>query len=333
MKELRFEAPAVYNTYTCSIIIPHKGIPDLLMRCLHSIPVRPDIQVIVVDDNSPEADEYLDKYPELSRPYLSFYQTKDGQGAGYARNYGMEKAEGEWLLFADSDDMFVSENLAHLISLAAGSNYQVICWPVLHKHLDNKEGPFILPLSPEFGTILPGKTKGILEDCAEKDLLFRMWQPWFKMAKRDFLLDHGIVFSEIAICNDLRFSLLVAKWATRIGQYSDYIYEYIQRAESLSFVKLPRTREDEIHRCYLEMRAIGKEQYIANLQDYSILSYLSKGKRLKFLIAVSKMGEKEFRRFYKNAFQGLNIQGRFYLGFMIIVGRGLPFYRIVHAEK
>ena len=51
-----------------SIIIPHKGIPDLLMRCLRSIPVSEDIQVIVVDDNSADADTYLDRYLELSRP-------------------------------------------------------------------------------------------------------------------------------------------------------------------------------------------------------------------------------------------------------------------------
>lgn len=35
-----------------SIIIPHKNIPDLLQRCLNSIPRRTDIQIIVVDDNS-----------------------------------------------------------------------------------------------------------------------------------------------------------------------------------------------------------------------------------------------------------------------------------------
>ena len=55
-------------TPTLSIIIPHKDIPDLLMRCLRSIPVSEDILVIVVDDNSADADTYLDRYPELSRP-------------------------------------------------------------------------------------------------------------------------------------------------------------------------------------------------------------------------------------------------------------------------
>ena len=64
------------ETVNYSIIIPHYDIPDLLIRCLHSIPVRPDVQVIVVDDCSPEADKYLDKYPELSRPYLEFYNRR-----------------------------------------------------------------------------------------------------------------------------------------------------------------------------------------------------------------------------------------------------------------
>ena len=75
-----------------SIIIPHKDIPDLLMRCLKSIPVSEDIQVIVVDDNSADADTYLDKYPELSRPYLEFIRTTKGGGAGYARNVGLDHA-------------------------------------------------------------------------------------------------------------------------------------------------------------------------------------------------------------------------------------------------
>ena len=35
-----------------SIIIPHKNIPNLLQRCLDSIPNREDVQIIVVDDNS-----------------------------------------------------------------------------------------------------------------------------------------------------------------------------------------------------------------------------------------------------------------------------------------
>ena len=92
-----------------SIIIPHYHIPDLLMRCLDSIPVRDDIQVIVVDDCSPEVDTYLLKYPALSRPFLELYHTPIGGSAGRARNIGMDHARGKWLIFIDADDFFVKD--------------------------------------------------------------------------------------------------------------------------------------------------------------------------------------------------------------------------------
>ena len=112
-------------TPTYSIIIPHKGIPDLLMRCLRSIPVSEDIQVIVVDDNSVGADTYLERYSELSRPYLEFVRTTKGGGAGYARNVGLEHAKGKWLLFADADDFFV-EDMHDIISSYVDSEADVI---------------------------------------------------------------------------------------------------------------------------------------------------------------------------------------------------------------
>ena len=89
-----------------TIIIPHYNIPDLLMRCLKSIPIREDIQVIVVDDCSPNAETYKLTYPELSRPFLEYYSTVKGGSAGRARNVGLDHARGKWILFADADDFF-----------------------------------------------------------------------------------------------------------------------------------------------------------------------------------------------------------------------------------
>jgi len=108
-----------------SIIIPHKDIPDMLMRCLKSIPVSEDIQVIVVDDNSADADTYLEKYPELSRPYLEFIRTTKGGGPGYARNIALEHAQGMWILFADSDDFYV-DNMSDIIYSHVDSEADVI---------------------------------------------------------------------------------------------------------------------------------------------------------------------------------------------------------------
>ena len=95
--------------YNYTIIIPHKNISTLLQRCLNSIPERPDVQVIVVDDNSDPAVVDFENFPGKDRKNTEIYLTKEGKGAGYARNVGLRHAKGEWLLFADADD-FYTEN-------------------------------------------------------------------------------------------------------------------------------------------------------------------------------------------------------------------------------
>ena len=94
-----------------TFIIPHKNIPELLKRCLDSIPRREDIQIIVVDDNSDPDKVDFEHFPGLNEPCVEVYFTKEGKGAGYARNIGLKYARGKWLLFADADDYFLSNVL------------------------------------------------------------------------------------------------------------------------------------------------------------------------------------------------------------------------------
>ena len=90
-----------------SIIIPHKNIPQLLQRCLDSIPIRDDVQVIVVDDNSDTDKANFDNFPKQKGKNYEYYLTKEGKGAGYARNVGLEHAKGKWVMFSDADDYFL----------------------------------------------------------------------------------------------------------------------------------------------------------------------------------------------------------------------------------
>lgn len=91
-----------------SIIIPHKNSPDLLKRCLESIPDRTDIQVVVVDDNSSSA--IIDWNLERAnfKGNVELVLTKEGLGAGFARNKGLTYIKGKWVLFADADDYYQS---------------------------------------------------------------------------------------------------------------------------------------------------------------------------------------------------------------------------------
>ena len=73
-----------------TIIIPHKSIPNLLQRCLDSIPYRDDIQIIIVDDNSDPAVVDFAQFPGHDRPNTEIYFTKEGKGTSYARNFRLD---------------------------------------------------------------------------------------------------------------------------------------------------------------------------------------------------------------------------------------------------
>ena len=71
-----------------SVIIPHKNTPDLLQRCLASIPCREDIQIIIVDDNSDPEKVDFEHFPGIGIENVQVILSKDGKGAGAARNRG-----------------------------------------------------------------------------------------------------------------------------------------------------------------------------------------------------------------------------------------------------
>lgn len=68
-----------------------------------------DIELICVDDGS--TDNSLQKLYELKEKYgLVKIYTQKNQGSGKARNYGMDKATGEYIAFLDADDIFVDKD-------------------------------------------------------------------------------------------------------------------------------------------------------------------------------------------------------------------------------
>ena len=93
-------------SFNYTTIIPHHNLPHLLYRCLSSIPNRNDIQTIVIDDKSDE--QYIQDLKEIESQFVnvSFYYLSECSGAGKARNIGLKKALGKYILFADSDDFF-----------------------------------------------------------------------------------------------------------------------------------------------------------------------------------------------------------------------------------
>lgn len=216
------------SKYKYSIIIPHYNTPDLLVRCIKSIPYRSDLQVIVVDDNSPGADKYLDKYPELSRPNLLFTIVKEKSGAGHARNVALQYVRGEMVLFSDADDFFSDNFLS-----------------ILNKYIDNKADLVYFNTKQVFSDNV-GKE---YEDARCKQRLFDEYyrdgdinifrfcytEPWGKIYNTEYIRSNEIEFEETKVANDYLFSVKAGCLTDNILIDETVLYIVTRRTGSLSY--------------------------------------------------------------------------------------------------
>lgn len=90
--------------YKISIIIPVYNVEDYIIECLNSIDfTKKNWQVVLVNDGS------TDNSYELIKPYAKYENVKiisqKNLGLSEARNSGVKVADGEYVMFLDSDDM------------------------------------------------------------------------------------------------------------------------------------------------------------------------------------------------------------------------------------
>lgn len=91
-----------------SIIVPVYNSDEYLDRCLHSILDQEftSYEVILVDDGSTDASPLIcDRYSGTDPRFITIHQ--ENKGVSAARNAGMNIAQGEYLMFLDSDDVLL----------------------------------------------------------------------------------------------------------------------------------------------------------------------------------------------------------------------------------
>ena len=113
------------NEPLVSVIIPTYNRAATLRRTVDSALAQTyqPLEVIVVDDGSTDTSgEVIASYGDRIR---SVRRANGGPSA--ARNTGMEVAEGEWLAFLDSDDVWLPEKISRQVRLVASTSGRVVC--------------------------------------------------------------------------------------------------------------------------------------------------------------------------------------------------------------
>lgn len=208
-----------------SFIIPHKNSPKLLERCLASIPLRNDIEIIIVDDNSSDAEKPLVTRRDAQ---IIFLDSKESKGPGKARNVGLEKAQGKWVLFADCDDYY-EKNFVEKLDVYKDSSYDMVFFDVYWA------------ISSDGSTDAKGKkySKVIrmflqdINDLHSTCLKHFSNAVWSRMYSHSFLVKNDIRFAEKMKGEDGCFVHYASSLTNNIAAIQDKLYYYVKNESSL----------------------------------------------------------------------------------------------------
>lgn len=239
-----------------SVIIPHKNSPNLLQRCILSIPDKEEIEIIVVDDNSLSDNQENAKSFCSKRNNTKYIQCEESKGGGHARNVGIDNARGEWLIFSDADDFF-----------------DKCFWEKINRVLEKNESDIIyFKVKGVYSNSLRLANRGEnynqyvsnFLNCkknAEERLRYYHMVPWGKVFKCSFVKKNKIRYDEVMASNDVMFNVKAGSMASNVSAY-DFLMYYVTVSEN-SLTKqvskeLFRTRFEVYIRHYKYVMSLGK---------------------------------------------------------------------------
>ncbi|MBQ9181616.1 MAG: glycosyltransferase [Bacilli bacterium] len=209
-----------------SVIVPIYNVEKYLDKCVESLldQTIDNYEVLLIDDgstdNSPKmCDEYAKKYKDK----IKVFHKKNG-GLSDARNYGIDKASGEYLMFVDSDD-WVSSNFVELPYKKAKEGYDIVSFDAI--------------------SINDGATTGWETACyrgknmSKKEFMLNSTDPAYAWAR----IYHYTLFDIVKYpkpdiwYEDVATTPILMSFAKNMTHINEYLYYYRQRQTSISHIK------------------------------------------------------------------------------------------------
>lgn len=255
---------------TISVIVPIYNIQDeILIKNIQSLinQTFSDIEIILVNDGSTNnALEVCNSFKNDKRIKIL---SKENGGVSTARNLGLEKASGKWIMFVDADD-FVSLDIAEKLLSEADDSYDIIssgCVVELKNRTENVhffKGDKVFSTTNDKKILYKQLMKGITGQPG-KNYYTAIGVPWGKLYKKSFLDENGLKFdASLKRMQDNIFNMR-AFYAAKNIKYTDiclYHYDY-------SHMDDYKKRYNPEIQNYLKNVVIEREKAIKELGLYS----------------------------------------------------------------
>lgn len=274
-----------------SVIVPIYNTEKYLSQCLDSIlsSTYQNLEIILIDNNSKDNSlnicyEYLKKDHRIS----IYQEYKPGVSA--ARNLGLRKSTGDYILFVDSDDYIESNHIASLYSAFCRTKADIIISGLKEYDVEMK-----ILYKPKFHF---NQDYLLTNEQAISDMVYEHNFKGFPVAKlyKKSVLENIYFDENEKIGEDFSFNCMVIKNSHKICLISDSSYCYIRRSGTL-------TKSNDIG--VIKQRAIIIDKYRKFINMYfpnlkNSVNYFSSFININILNGILDVNSKDYNDVVKN---------------------------------
>lgn len=273
-----------------SIIVPIYNIEDYIEECIESIINQnySDYEVLLIDDGS--KDNSADVCKRYIKDKRIKYFFKNNGGLSDARNFGIEKSTGDYIMFLDGDDFLENNCLNKIFKLLNNKNIDFYMFN--YKIYDDKNKN-ISEVSFNFESNEFSK----LDNLKKIEYLFynnnnTIWSAWRSIVKREFIIRNNIKFEkDIVGAEDCDWFFKCTTLNCEIDVSKEIILNYrVNRSGSI-------TKELKFDTIYGQLLIFNKWFSIFNKlsSNNSIDSYLA-NKYVNVFSCFSKLNDANFNK-------------------------------------
>ena len=220
-----------------SIIVPVYNVENYIERCLNSLVNQTfkDIEIITINDGSTDKSlELLNKYAKEDIR-ISVIDLGD-EGVSYCRNLGIEKANGKYIMFVDSDDWIDSSMVEVMYKKAEENKLDLVMCSYIREFKDHsKEKIFNLPQEIIYkedkvkNELLRKLVGPIKEELSNPEMLDALGTVWGKLYRADILKENKIKFvdlKKIGSAEDTLFNIFTFNYLKKVMFLNKSMYHY-----------------------------------------------------------------------------------------------------------
>ena len=201
-----------------SVVMPIYNAADYLRTAIESVlnQTLRELELICVDDGSTDGTLAILKEFQQSDERVRII-TENNAGPSVARNKGLSRARGEYVIFLDADDFFDDTLLEKLYGLSQEHSLDIaICKFDIY---NNRKSKFEDNIRSDHGEIFKESAVVSKNDYPDVILSCTTGYVWNKLFRREFLVEKELIFdTELRVFEDTYFVVTALSLAERIGK-------------------------------------------------------------------------------------------------------------------